>query len=150
MLLLGAGSAWLFRSRRARRDDPDPWPTRPPAADPPATLGAEPAAPAPEPTAPAPPPAPAPLPAAAPEPLSPRSTAGAAANGTPYGPGSARPLADGSAPSSEYTIKGNVSSKLYHAPSSPYYKRTKAQVWFRSGADAAVAGFTEWQPRKRS
>jgi hypothetical protein len=67
----------------------------------------------------------------------------------PFGPGSARPLPDGSAPGPEYTIKGKLSSKLFHPPASPYYKRTKAEVWFRSGADAAAAGFTEWRPKKR-
>lgn len=30
---------------------------------------------------------------------------------------------------------------LCHGPSSPYYTRTKADVWFRSEHDAVAAGF---------
>jgi hypothetical protein len=70
-------------------------------------------------------------------------------NGTPFGPGSARSLPDGSAPGPEYQIKGNTSSMLFHPPTSPYYKRTKPEVWFRTAEDARAAGFTEWAPRRR-
>jgi hypothetical protein len=62
----------------------------------------------------------------------------------PY-PRSARPAADGSAPSPEYTIKGNAGSKLYHTPTSPYFGRTKAQAWFATAEDAEAAGFTAWR-----
>jgi hypothetical protein len=68
----------------------------------------------------------------------------------PYGPGSAAPLADGSAPSAEFTIKGNASSMLFHPPSSPYYERTKPEAWFRTAEDAEQAGFTEWRPKPRA
>ncbi|GAA1869295.1 hypothetical protein GCM10009836_57340 [Pseudonocardia ailaonensis] len=68
----------------------------------------------------------------------------------PYGPGSAAPLPDGSAPGPEFTIKGNASSKLFHTPASPYYRRTKAEAWFRTPEDAERAGFTAWRPRPRS
>jgi hypothetical protein len=71
-------------------------------------------------------------------------------NGTPFGPGSARSLPDGSAPGPEYQIKGNTSSMLFHTPTSPYYKRTKPEVWFRTAEDARAAGFTEWTPRRRT
>jgi len=71
-------------------------------------------------------------------------------NGTPFGPGSARSLPDGSAPGPEYQIKGNTSSMLFHLPTSPYYKRTKPEVWFRTAEDARAAGFTEWTPRRRT
>jgi hypothetical protein len=71
-------------------------------------------------------------------------------NGAPYGPGSARSLPDGSAPGPEYQIKGNASSMLFHLPTSPYYKRTKPEVWFRTAEDARAAGFTEWTPRRRT
>jgi hypothetical protein len=71
-------------------------------------------------------------------------------NGTPFGPGSARSLPDGSAPGPEYQIKGNTSSMLFHPPTSPYYKRTKPEVWFRTAEDARAAGFTEWTPRRRT
>ena len=49
----------------------------------------------------------------------------------------------------EYTIKGNTTSMLYHTTASPYYRRTKAEVWFRTDEDARRAGFTAWAPRKR-
>ena len=67
-----------------------------------------------------------------------------------YGPGSAAPLPDGSAPGPEYTIKGNAGSMLFHRPDSPYYARTKAEVWFQTATDARAAGFTEWVPRSRT
>ncbi|MCL1630751.1 thermonuclease family protein [Sporolactobacillus sp. CPB3-1] len=40
-------------------------------------------------------------------------------------------------------IKGNVSSrgKIYHMPSDPYYKVTKAEVCFKNRSDAQQAGF---------
>lgn len=63
-------------------------------------------------------------------------------------PGSARPLAGGASPSPEYTIKGNTDSMLFHAPESPYYSRTKAEVWFKNAADAEAAGFTAWNRRR--
>jgi hypothetical protein len=71
-------------------------------------------------------------------------------SGAPFGPGSARSLPDGSAPGPEYQIKGNTSSMLFHPPTSPYYKRTKPEVWFRTAEDARAAGFTEWTPRRRT
>jgi len=68
----------------------------------------------------------------------------------PYGAGSARSLPDGSPPWPSYPIKGNASSMLFHSPDSPYYRRTKAEVWFRTAADARAAGFIESTPRKRA
>ena len=62
----------------------------------------------------------------------------------------ASPLPDGAAPGPEYTIKGNADSMLFHTPDSPYYKRTKAEVWFREADEARAAGFTEWTPKKRA
>ncbi len=59
-------------------------------------------------------------------------------------PASAKPLTDGAAPSAEYTVKGKEGSMLCHSPSSPYYKRTKADVWFRNEQDALAAGFRAW------
>lgn len=61
---------------------------------------------------------------------------------TPFGPGSAHPLEDGSAPSEEFTIKGNADSMLYHPPSSPFYDRTVAEVWFTTAEAAEAAGFS--------
>lgn len=72
-----------------------------------------------------------------------------AATDEPYGPGSARPGPGGASPSPEYTIKGNADSMLFHTTDSPYYGRTKAEVWFKSAADAERAGFTPWTRAKR-
>ena len=61
----------------------------------------------------------------------------------PYGSGSAVPAEDGSGPAG-YDIKGNAHSMLYHTSDSPYYERTRAEVWFDSEATARDAGFTRW------
>jgi large subunit ribosomal protein L22 len=61
----------------------------------------------------------------------------------PYGPKSAAPLEDGSAPEG-YTIKGNADSMLYHPDDSPYFEQTKAEVWFATEEAAEAAGFTAW------
>ena len=57
-----------------------------------------------------------------------------------FGPDSAAPLESGEAPEG-FTIKGNASSKKFHAPSSPWYDRTNAEVWFRTEEAAEAAGF---------
>ncbi|QJY45221.1 hypothetical protein [Pseudonocardia broussonetiae] len=109
---------------------------------------------------PKPSPTPRPTPKARPLATSPQATAKSPARKTPkaspkpraavsYGPGSAAPLPDGSAPGPEYTIKGNAQSKLFHPPSSPYFGRTRAEVWFRTAQDAEAAGFTAYTPRRR-
>ena len=67
----------------------------------------------------------------------------------PFGPGSARPLPDGSAPEG-FTIKGKSGSMLYHTSDSPYYARTKADAWFRDEASAEAAGFKHWDRKRRS
>ena len=64
--------------------------------------------------------------------------------------GAAASLPDGSSPGPEYTIKGNRASLLFHLPTSPYFARTKAELWFRTAEDARAAGFTEWTPRRRA
>jgi large subunit ribosomal protein L17 len=56
-------------------------------------------------------------------------------------PGSALPLADGSAPSDAHVVKVSRGSKIYHAPSSPAFARTTAAFWFTSAEDAEAAGF---------
>ena len=65
----------------------------------------------------------------------------------PY-PGSVLPLADGSAPSGEFVVKGNAGSMRSHPTDSPYFGRTRAEVWFRTQEDAAAAGFAPWAPKK--
>jgi hypothetical protein len=57
------------------------------------------------------------------------------------------PLADGSAPDPEFMIKGKINSMRSHGPSSPYYGRTRAEVWFRTEEDAIAAGFRPWAPK---
>lgn len=66
-----------------------------------------------------------------------------------YGEGSADAVAH-QGPPDGFTIKGNAQSMLFHTPESPYYGRTKAEVWFRTEADAERAGFTKYtrKPRK--
>jgi hypothetical protein len=73
-----------------------------------------------------------------------------AAEEGPFGPGSAKPLADGAAPGEEFTVKGKRSSKLFHTAESPYFGRTKADVWFKTPADAESAGFAAWNHKKKA
>lgn len=47
---------------------------------------------------------------------------------------------DGSAPEG-FEIKGNKDSMKFHAPTSPWYGRTKAEVWFKTAEAAEAAGF---------
>ena len=48
---------------------------------------------------------------------------------------------DGSSPDDAYTVKGNAQSMKFHAPSSPWFDRTKAEYWFKSAEEAEAAGF---------
>ena len=59
----------------------------------------------------------------------------------PFGEGSATALEAGSAPGSEYIIKGKTSTKIYHPEESSFYGRTKADVWFTNSETAENAGF---------
>jgi small subunit ribosomal protein S3 len=70
-----------------------------------------------------------------------------AAESQPFGAGSARSNDDGSGPAG-WEVKGNADSMLYHTPESPYYGRTKAEVWFQDEAAAAAAGFARWDHKK--
>jgi large subunit ribosomal protein L22 len=60
----------------------------------------------------------------------------------PYGVGSASPLDDGSAPAG-FDIKGNADSMKFHTTDSPWYGRTKAEVWFNTAEAAVAAGFVD-------
>jgi small subunit ribosomal protein S2 len=62
----------------------------------------------------------------------------------PYGPDSAKANEDGSGPDG-FEIKGNADSMKFHAPTSPWYDRTKAEVWFRTAEAAEAAGFVNAQ-----
>jgi hypothetical protein len=66
----------------------------------------------------------------------------------PFGPDSAVAGPDGSGPSG-WAIKGNANSMLFHAPDSPWYARTKAEVWFREEQAARAAGFADARERRR-
>jgi hypothetical protein len=138
IVLLGLGAAAVLLRRRS---------TEPTAA--------------PAPPAPAPP-APAPAPTATPV----AAAVAAATNGhagstnghaveadevdddAPYGPGSAAPTDDGSAPEG-FAIKAKTSSGLYHTTASPSFKRTRADVWFCTPEDAERAGFTAWNANRK-
>jgi large subunit ribosomal protein L17 len=50
---------------------------------------------------------------------------------------------DGSAPSGEFTIKGNKDSGKYHTPESQWYDQTIAEVWFTTEEAAENAGFVK-------
>jgi hypothetical protein len=93
-----------------------------------------------------------PVAAQVPAPVTPATTAEEppAAEKGPFGPNSAKPLADGGAPGEEYTVKGKRSSKLFHTADSPYFGRTKADVWFKTAADAESAGFAAWNHKKKA
>jgi large subunit ribosomal protein L17 len=60
----------------------------------------------------------------------------------PYGPDSREPLEDGDAPEGFY-VKGNKDSMKFHTPSSPWYDKTVAEVYFKTAEAAAAAGFIE-------
>lgn len=55
--------------------------------------------------------------------------------------GSAKPLADGSAPEG-FEIKGNADSMLYHVPGGRHYNQTIAEVYFDTAEHAEAAGFS--------
>jgi hypothetical protein len=63
---------------------------------------------------------------------------------TPYGSDSARANEDGSGPEG-FEIKGSPDSMKFHAPTSPTFDETKAEVWFRSAEAAEGAGFVNAQ-----
>jgi len=57
-----------------------------------------------------------------------------------YGPDSAAPLEDGTAPEG-FTVKGNKDSMKYHTTESQWYDQTVAEVWFTTAEAAEAAGF---------
>lgn len=61
------------------------------------------------------------------------SSAPAAPSAKAAGTGSAGPM-----------IKGHSASRQYHSPDSPQYDQITADVWFRTPADAEIAGFEPW------
>lgn len=78
------------------------------------------------------------------EPLTPAaSSARPSWEDEPYGTGSAHPLPDGSAPSAEYTVKGDPDEMRYFTVDSRDFGRVRAEVWFRTERDAQKAGFAK-------
>ena len=65
-----------------------------------------------------------------------------------FGELSARPGPDGSGPAG-WDIKGNANSMLFHSPASPWFARTRAEVWFRDEDAAKAAGFTDARERRQ-
>ena len=128
LLVLILVAAGLVAARSVRRGETPHFLTPPPEPDPRPSV-----APAAE------PPAPASSPSAQPDLF---SVASSPAPG-PF-PRSVLPLADGSTPDPEFRIKGKINSMRSHGPSSPYYGRTRAEVWFRAEEDAIAAGFRPW------
>lgn len=129
--LAGIAAWWWLDQRRPLEDDDDARDTR---SEPPAER-----------------PAPA-VAAAEAVPASPPGSADAepaADAARPYGPGSAAADATGAGPDG-WTVKGNADSGLYHTPSSPSWKRMRAEVWFESDAAAEAAGFKPWDWRRRA
>jgi|SRR5581483_9154713 len=96
----------------------------------------------------------APVPGPTPDPTPAPATVTEAPDEVPVGPvpgpypGSVLPLDDGSPPSEEFVVKGNTGSMRSHSTSSPYFGRTRAEVWFRSQEDAVAAGFSPWTPKR--
>jgi hypothetical protein len=147
LLVLILVAAGLVAARSVRRGETPHFFTPPPEPDPspsvaPAAQRVAEAEPVAEPPAPAPPPAPVSSPSAQPDLF---SVATSPAPG-PFAR-SVLPLADGSAPDPEFMIKGKINSMRSHGPSSPYYGRTRAEVWFRTEEDAIAAGFRPWAPK---
>ncbi|RYC12855.1 30S ribosomal protein S2 [Nocardioides zhouii] len=64
-----------------------------------------------------------------------------------FGVDSAPANEDGSAPEG-FEVKGNKDSMKFHAPTSPWYDRTKAEVWFRTAEAAEAAGFVNAEQKK--
>ena len=73
-----------------------------------------------------------------------------AEDASPYGPGS-HALIDGDSEAMPegFPVKGNDDSKLYHNEDSPFYGRTKAEVWFADDAAAEAAGFSKPESQQK-
>lgn len=73
-----------------------------------------------------------------------------AEDASPYGDGS-HALIDGDPDvmPDGFPIKGNADSKLYHNEDSPFYGRTKAEVWFASDEAAEAAGFSKPESQQK-
>ncbi|TCK20248.1 hypothetical protein [Pseudonocardia endophytica] len=70
----------------------------------------------------------------------------AADAGDPY-PGGVRAPADGAEPPSTHPVKVHTGSGRYHTTESPYYVRTRADLYFVGAREAEAAGFVAWNSR---
>lgn len=60
---------------------------------------------------------------------------------SPFGPGSVLPKSDGHAPAADFEVKATLTGRRYFRPGSSDFDGTRADVWFRTEADAQKAGF---------
>ncbi|TWP47839.1 hypothetical protein FKR81_31370 [Lentzea tibetensis] len=60
---------------------------------------------------------------------------------SPFGPGSVLPKSDGLAPAEDFGVKATLTGRRYYTPESANFVETRADVWFRTVADAQKAGF---------
>jgi len=60
---------------------------------------------------------------------------------SPFGPGSVLPKSDGHAPAADFEVKATLTGRRYFRPGTASFDDTRADVWFRTEADAQKAGF---------
>jgi hypothetical protein len=60
---------------------------------------------------------------------------------SPFGPGSVLPKSDGLAPAADFAVKATLTGRRYYTEGSANFGDTRADVWFRTEADAEKAGF---------
>ncbi|GHH37409.1 sunset domain-containing protein [Lentzea cavernae] len=60
---------------------------------------------------------------------------------SPFGPGSVLPKSDGHAPAADFAVKATLTGRRYYSEGSANFGDTRADVWFRTEADAEKAGF---------
>lgn len=60
---------------------------------------------------------------------------------SPFGPGSVLPKSDGHAPAEDFAVKATLTGRRYYSEGSANFGDTRADVWFRTEADAEKAGF---------
>jgi hypothetical protein len=128
-------------------------PQRPPRTKPPTAGVRQPPPPPPPPPAPKRP-TPPPARPMRPRPVGFSPSTGGRAGGTtryqqpqgfnprsPFGPGSVLPRSDGVAPAQDFQVKATLTGRRYFTNQSANFNETRADVWFRTVADAEKAGF---------
>lgn len=81
--------------------------------------------------------------------IGPASASGPAPQGARPGPfpGSVLAPVDGSDPPETHRVKVHSGSRRFHGPESPYYVRTRADLYFTGESAARAAGFMAWNER---